>query len=75
MRPQVCGIFLMFLSGVHVVLWWGLRCFPRIRLAYTVTYYSLAALTVVAAVRPLIEAFDDPSLPSRRPATLSSVLP
>jgi hypothetical protein len=23
--PQVCGIFVLFLSGVQVVAWWGLR--------------------------------------------------
>lgn len=48
---DVCGIFALFLCGVHVVLWWGLRCFPLTRAVYTAAYYTLAAAAVFAATR------------------------
>lgn len=50
-RVQVCGIFALFLCGVHVLLWWGLRCFPLIRALYTAAYYALAAAAVLISTR------------------------
>lgn len=47
----MCGIFALFLCGVHVVLWWGLRCFPVTRVLYTAAYYILAAAAVLISTR------------------------
>lgn len=46
---DVCGIFALFLCGVHVVLWWGLRCFPLTRAVYTIAYYVVAGVAVFAS--------------------------
>mmetsp|Transcript_18221 Transcript_18221/g.54829 ORF Transcript_18221/g.54829 Transcript_18221/m.54829 type:complete len:345 (-) Transcript_18221:1785-2819(-) len=48
---DVCGIFVLFLGGVHVVLWWGMRCWPTTRALYTGLYYAVAAGAVVAATQ------------------------
>lgn len=48
---DICGIFGLFLCGVHGALWWGLRCFPVTRAVYTALYYFVAAVAVSAAVR------------------------
>lgn len=48
---DVCGIFVLFLSGVQVVAWWGLRCWPTLRAVYVTVYYSLAFVSAVSAVR------------------------
>jgi len=47
----VCGIFVLFLGGVQVVMWWGLRCYPAVRSAYVLIYYALAGVAVVSAAR------------------------
>ncbi|KAK9815212.1 hypothetical protein WJX72_000048 [[Myrmecia] bisecta] len=47
---DVCGVFILFLGGVNVVLWWGLYCYPRLRSVFLVSYYCTGAACVLAAV-------------------------
>jgi predicted membrane channel-forming protein YqfA (hemolysin III family) len=47
---DVCGVFALFLSGVHALLWWGLLCHPTLRAAFMWAYYGTAALCVVVGV-------------------------
>jgi hypothetical protein len=50
-RAQVCGVFALFLSGAHTLLFWGLLCHPRTRAAFICAYYLAAAACVAAGLR------------------------
>ncbi|KAK9837798.1 hypothetical protein WJX74_005271 [Apatococcus lobatus] len=43
---DVCGVFILCLSGVKGVLWWAFRCHPGIRWGFIIAYYgtSLACI-------------------------------
>jgi hypothetical protein len=47
----VCGVLLVLVGGGHMVLWWGLWCYPTIRHTYAVLYYTCGAFAVWAALR------------------------
>ena len=47
---QVCGIFLLMLSGMHPCLWWGMHEHPHARMFFIVSYYLAAAACAVAGV-------------------------
>ena len=49
--PQVCGILLVMCGGGHMVLWWGLACFPATRAAFIAAYVACGAASVWAALR------------------------
>ena len=42
-------MFALFIGGVHVVLWWGLYCYPKLNAIFLASYYCTAAACVVAA--------------------------
>ena len=48
---QVCGVFALFLSGAHTLLFWGFLCRPRTRAAFICAYYLAAAACVAAGLR------------------------
>lgn len=48
---QVCGVFALFLSGAHTLLFWGFLCRPRMRAAFICAYYLAAAACVAAGLR------------------------
>jgi hypothetical protein len=48
---QVCGVFLLFLSGAHTLIFWGLYCHPWLRDTFIAAYYLAAAGCVVGALR------------------------
>ena len=48
---QVCGIFVLFLGGAQVLMWWGLHCFPTLRMTFAVMYYTTAAFAVLSSVQ------------------------
>lgn len=48
---QVCGVFLVLLSGVHTYMFWGLFCYPWLRRAFITAYYLSAAGCVAAGLR------------------------
>ncbi len=50
-RAQVCGVFALFLSGAHTLLFWGLLCHPHTRAAFICAYYLAAAACVAAGLR------------------------
>ncbi len=47
----MCGVFALFLSGAHTLLFWGLLCHPRTRAAFICAYYLAAAACVAAGLR------------------------
>lgn len=48
--PQVCGILLVLVGGGHMVLWWGMACFPAARHTFALLYYACGAASVWAAL-------------------------
>lgn len=48
---QVCGVFALFLSGAHTLLFWGFLCRPRMRAAFICAYCLAAAACVMAGLR------------------------
>ena len=63
---QVCGVFILCLSGVRGILWWAFRCHPGIRMGFIVAYYgtSLACIaggfaskTVLGRAMPMLALF------------------
>ncbi|KAK9821303.1 hypothetical protein WJX81_005376 [Elliptochloris bilobata] len=47
---DVCGVFALFLSGAHTLLFWGFLCHPRMRAAFVGAYYLAAAACVAAGL-------------------------
>ena len=45
------NVQLVLVGGGHMVLWWGLWCYPTVRHTYAVLYYTCGALAVWAALR------------------------
>ena len=50
MSVQVCGVFILCLSGVKGVLWWAFRCHPYVRWGFVIAYYSTSAACILAGV-------------------------
>lgn len=48
---QVCGVFLLFISGAHTLMYWGLYCYPWLRDSFIVAYYLAAAGCVLGGLR------------------------
>lgn len=44
---QVCGVFALFLSGAHNFIWWGLYCYPRLRVTAVTAYFATAGACVL----------------------------
>ena len=44
---QVCGVFALFLSGAHNFIWWGLYCYPRLRVTAVTAYFVTAGACVL----------------------------
>ena len=44
---QVCGVFALFLSGAHNFIWWGLYCYPRLRVTAVTAYFITAGACVL----------------------------
>ena len=49
--PQVCGVFLLFISGAHTLMYWGLYCHPWLRDGFIAAYYLAAAGCVLGGLR------------------------
>ena len=49
--PQVCGVFLLFISGTHTLMYWGLYCYPWLRDGFIVAYYLAALGCVLGGLR------------------------
>ncbi|KAK9866877.1 hypothetical protein WJX84_012026 [Apatococcus fuscideae] len=47
---DVCGVFILCLSGVKGVLWWAFRCHPYVRWGFVIAYYSTSAACILAGV-------------------------
>ena len=48
---QVCGVFLLFISGTHTLMYWGLYCYPWLRDGFIVAYYLAALGCVLGGLR------------------------
>jgi len=48
---QVCGVFLLFISGAHTLMYWGLYCYPWLRNSFIAAYYLAAAGCVLGGLR------------------------
>ncbi|DBA84039.1 hypothetical protein WJX77_000100 [Trebouxia sp. C0004] len=44
---DVCGVFALFLSGAHNFMWWGLYCYPRLRVMAVTAYFITAGACVL----------------------------
>jgi len=44
---QVCGVFALFLSGAHNFIWWGLYCYPCLRVTAVTAYFITAGACVL----------------------------
>lgn len=49
-KQQVCGILLVLCGGGHMVLWWGLACFPTTRFAFALAYAACGVFSVAATL-------------------------
>ena len=48
---QVCGVFLLFISGAHTLMYLGLYCPPWLRDSFIAAYYLAAAGCVLGGLR------------------------
>ena len=44
---QVCGVFALFLSGAHNFIWWGLYCYPVLRVTAVTAYFLTAGACIL----------------------------
>ena len=51
LSSQVCGVFLLFISGAHTLMYWGLYCYPRLRDSFIAAYYLAAVGCVLGGLR------------------------
>lgn len=49
---QVCGVFLILVSGAHTGMYWGLQCYPVLCSMFISSYWIAAVLCVLVGNPP-----------------------